>query len=399
VLLTRRAAFSVAAAAVFVAGCGTSPLGSDVARDQGSRLESAAVTMADTAPPEAGRPAPSTGTAAAPSTAPSLDGSGRWSSLRLVRLEDGPRAVSSAVTWSGGAVALGETGTDAVEAWTSTDGRSWRELPTGTFGAPVLALAVRCSNLVLVLTEDENGIDRAWRSTDGLTWSPTTPPVRLRLGFGGLAGGGSGAVAVTETGPATLLFTPDGLRWQEVPLPGGPRVSVQGVAAAPSGYVAVGASAVAPSAWRSHDGLRWTSIGVDAGAGGFDRPAAGRNGFVVESHEGGVPGLTTLFGATGDGRVTPVADPLGTFADGEGSGSSNGLFVGDGRHIVGYGTRKADGPVEIWVSEDGDQWVAAELSGDVAGLPRGMLDVYPLGDVLLLTDPDHDATWIGLPSG
>jgi hypothetical protein len=404
--LTARArpalAAALAAVLIVVVGLGLRP---------GGFLSSAGASPTATASRQPGSPSPSASPNASPSPTPTPtpalpSGSvppvsdATWTGLHLQLLSGGPVDVSSVAAWSGGYVALGQGNERApLPAWVSRDGRGWVSLPAGTFGSPVLALAAPCSNGVVVATQSYSGDTLVWHSTDGVTWtSSAASPMRLSQ-HSDLAGSATGVVAILAEPPYGLTFSPDGANWQTVSLPGSSSASVQGVAAFGTGFVAVGESGTeprSPVAWWSPDGLSWTlaSVASRAGDGFLDVSAAGA-GLVALSQDGGVPGTTT-FWTSSDGRTWRVssADPLGTVTVGVGSGA-NGLFVGDGARILGYGIRAENRPTEYWVTLDGTRWNRLALTGDAAAAEAGGTIPFLMRDGVLFSSAE--GSWFGAP--
>jgi hypothetical protein len=317
--------------------------------------------------------------------------------MRLVATDGGLASADSVVAWSGGYIALGKSGEGlSLPAWVSRDGRRWVQLPVGTFGEPALAIAVPCADGVLVISESATGETTIWRSADGVTWTPGPSDHRLGVIVGTVAGNAVGTIAILgKPSPDEVVFSADGVAWQSVPLPGGPGVSVYAVAAFGSGFVAVGAGTTgSPAAWWTDDGLTWRKAVVGSKVqGSFDSVRAGRDGLVAESRTGTVPGLTT-FWTSRDGRTWAVskADPLGTFRGGEGEGSANGLFQGDGTRLLGYGIR-ANSALAVVVSIDATHWTKLVLSGDAAGAADATPFLMRDG-VLFVTD---NGSWFGSP--
>jgi hypothetical protein len=329
---------------------------------------------------------------------------GPWTTMRLEAVPGGPVRAESVVAWSGGYLALGQTGSRGnLPAWISRDGRDWVRLPAGTFGPASFAAAAPCGDAVLVAVTDENGASTIWRSTDGSTWTSTSSPALRLARRSDLAGGPSGAIAVLEGFPYRLAFSPDGVTWQIVSLPGGSFVDAQGVAAFGTGFVAVGDGGLrprttAPFAWWSADGLHWSRATVQAGVdGGFDDVRGGGGGLVAFSTTGGAPGRAS-FWTSRDGRTwtTSTADPLGIWKGGAGEGSANGLFQGDGTRLLGYGMRSPGASSEYWVSLDATHWTKLALSGDAAAAAAaGQVTPFLMRDGVLFVG--DQGSWFGSP--
>jgi hypothetical protein len=325
-----------------------------------------------------------------------------WTGLSLTALDGGPGFASSVVTWSGGYLALGILTDQApLPAWVSRDGRAWSELPTGGFGRPASVLAAPCADSVLVATVSPTGQSTVWRSTDGGTWTPGASPQLRVARDGDMAGNQTGAVAILADSPSGIAFSADCVTWQTVSIPASSGFNVQAVAAFGTGFVAVGDTWTAtqtPVAWRSTDGRNWTMAVVQAHPDdGLFGVHSGQSGLVAESTTGDVPGLAS-FWTSPDGRTWKVsaADPLGVVQDGEGVGSANGLFSGDGTRLLGYGNRAFGQPTEYWISSDGIHWIKLGLSGDAAAALAGQSDAFLMRDGVFFSG--NGEAWFGVAS-
>ncbi len=411
-----RPAFAAALAAVVVVAVGlglrpggflTSPGASPTATSSlqpGSQSPGASPSASQSASPSASPSPTPTPTLALPSGSVPPVSSASWTSLHVVPLVGGPSGQTvSVTTWSGGYLALGQQSDQGpLPAWISHDGRNWVELPAGTFGAAIVALAAPCGDSVVVATQSFAGETTVWHSTDGVNWtSSPSDPMRVNRDSD-LAGDHTGAVAILNTSPYRIAFSSDGITWQTVSLPGNSSSSVQGVAAFGAGFVAVGEAGTtpnSPAAWWSADGLHWTAAAVQADPGdAFIDVHAASSGLVAISHDGYVPGRTT-FWTSPDGRSWKVstADPLGVVGPGvaEGAGA-NGLFVGDGTRLLGYGIRTAGGPTEDWISFDGTHWTRLALTGDTAAASGGDVIPFLLRDGVLFSGfGSFPGLWLG----
>ena len=394
----RRAVFTVLAAAAVVAialairfGGLSAPVGS-------SPTPTAAATKS--APPTASpgvTPAPTASAGLVPTgSVPPVSAVG-WSSLDIQPIQGGPVGASSVVAWSGGYVATvpGDGLSRAVAVWVSRDGRTWSPV-TLTPGPAYSGLVAAVQNGVLVAISDAGGATTVWTSADGAAWVPHTSP---RAGFQAVVGNGSGAVAIMGAAGQGLAFSADGASWKPVGLPGPGGAHVGSVAAFGGGFVAVGDPA-APGgsllAWTSLDGLRWTASSVEPFPGdSFTNVAGAATGLVAESTQPGyTPGVTS-FWTSGDGSSfrKSSSDPLGIWTDGAGSGSANGIFLGDGTHLLGYGNRTGASPSEYWTSLDGSSWTQLALTGDTTAALAGQVTPFLMRDGILFVG--EGGTWFG----
>ena len=132
----------------------------------------------------------------------SRTGAGCWSDLSVVALSQPRPTNSTIVEWKGGDLAIGpESGPQRL--FSSTDGRSWSELPASTLGFDdptgntLLNSATACGDGVLVETVDGDSHVWLWWSTDLSSWTKT--PFHNE-GYATLAAIGSTAVANVDTG-------------------------------------------------------------------------------------------------------------------------------------------------------------------------------------------------------
>ncbi len=333
-----------------------------------------------------------------------------WTRLAFVQLAGQPE-MSMVVPWSGGYVALGQTDPNGPSrAWTSSDGRTWTELPDPTFGLddPTNTFVIggtACGSGVLIVSEDATGRGTLWASQDGRTWNSQPVPGKafdqVRQAF--IAGGPEGVVLASDSGPA-LEFSPDCQAWQTVSLAGPQTVAISAVAPVAGGFVALDDSSHAPGqqprAWWSADGLNWTGATVEASAGDdFSSVLVGDNGILAGSHAGGVPGLESQWTSV-DGHAWALsrADPFGLRASGEGTGDPAGWFAGDGTRLIGWGAQadSGDAPDEYWTSTDAQHWTKLAVGGNgPTGLP-GARQVFLMRDGILVSG--EAGSWFGQAS-
>jgi hypothetical protein len=362
-------------------------------------------------------PSPSASPSLGPSPTPTVPlpsgsvppiSSASWTGLRLQAIDGGPVGVESVVAWSGGYLALGHSSQGfRLTAWISRDGRRWVALPAQTFGQAIDAHAAALDDGLLVATEEPAGEATVWRSADGVTWTSSPAPALPLSQVGHLAGSARGVVAIGLNDQHVIAFSADGIAWQTVTLPGSAAFRVQDVATFGTGFVAVGDAgpgdastrSESPVAWRSADGRAWKVLAVAPAhpGDGFVSVEAGGTGLMAYGTTvGATPGLGS-FWTSSDGRgwTVSAADPLGIMDQGEGSGSANGLFSGDGTRILAYGIRTVDQPAECWVSFDATHWTKLALTGDAATALAPTAGVRPflLRDGVLFSG--DQGSWFG----
>ncbi len=345
-----------------------------------------------------------TPTAAAPSaTTGAMEPSGTyppvstapWSGVDVQALPEGPLGVAQVVAWSRGYFALGVSdGIAELPAWVSRDGRQWIALPAGTFGRPSEVFAAASDTLVVVVALDASGAPTSFTSTDGLKWSS-----HVGAQIHALAGNSGGVLAIAGSGRGVLAYSRDGVTWQTIELPVGVGGSFTDIASFGPGFVAVvdpPSPADSPEAWLSTDGIRWTRSQVETLAGdGFNKVVAGANGLVALSTQPGyVPGRTSFWTST-DGQqfALSTADPLGVVTDGEGAGSANGLFTGDGTRLLAHGVRSSSAQYEYWTSLDGTNWGRLTLTGETTTVDTGQVTPFLLRDGILWSG--DQGAWFG----
>lgn len=349
-----------------------------------------------------------TATSGVATSVPSLGGtvppvsSATWKNLAVRQLNDGPAGATGVASWAGGYVAVrdADASSAAAIAWVSRDGVSWLRLPPASFGSATRLIAGRCRDGVIVAGGDAAGETWAWQSSDGLTWQKSTAPP-LKIEAQSLAGNANGAIAITADG--NVAVTADCSSWRTVDLPAGSAAEVGPVAASAGTYfisgcpalanVTRGATPPAAGSWWSTDGQKWNAA---TGSDCLPAVAVGKGGFVAETRALGTPGTTGFVGSADAHNWTAYADPLGYWSEGEGSGSANGQFVGDGTRILGYGNPHQSQVSGYWISFDGRHWTELRLSGDTAGLPDDVTPILLRDGVLLV---GQNATWFGQAAG
>jgi hypothetical protein len=331
-----------------------------------------------------------------------------WSGLSLAQLTSAPE-VSMVVPWARGYVAIEDSSSAGqLGAWLSRDGRTWVQLPAGTFGLDdpthdtFVIGGAACGNGVLIVGEDASGNETLWISSDGDTWRQEALPgtfSQVRETF--IAGSQAGAILAGENGPAVDVTT-DCSTWRRVDLSGPATTQISAIAVFGTGYVALDSSSPAagsqPHAWWSSDGINWSEATVHVAKGDdFSSVWAGAGGLLAESHLGGAPGLDSLWSST-DGHAwtkNGPADPFGVRLSGEGVGDPAGSIVGDGTRFLAFGFPGDDQTTsfEFLASPDGAQWTPLTLQGDV---PSRLADArwgFLMRDGVLISG--DAGTWFG----
>ena len=150
-----------------------------------------------------------------------------------------------------------------------------------------------------------------------------------------------------------------------------------------------------PVAWWSGDGLHWTRATVEAHPGdGFAAVYSAESGLIALSSTGDVPGRTS-FWTSADGHAWKLssANPMGVIESGEGVGSANGVFSGDGARLLGYDPGATASSAVYWTSLDGTNWTRLSVTGDTT--VASILDLVPflLPDGILFNGDNQN--WFG----
>ena len=204
-----------------------------------------------------------------------------WQRSAIVPL--GPTVVATAAR-AIAVVTTGRESTPRVQAWASTDGRSWAPQDALTIaGATVDHLAARGSTIVGIGT-DSAGHTAVWRSIDGAAWTRGDPPpahaiVRdvsavhdgfVALGREGDPDVASGGVGAPGVGLPAAWWSADGRSWTALQVEGKPAAGAQLLQLFPvsDGYFAVGSDTTGPSVnarsaliWLSTNAHTWRLLG------------------------------------------------------------------------------------------------------------------------------------------
>jgi hypothetical protein len=289
----------------------------------------------------------------------------------------GGGSAADVINWHGGLLAVGavsDAGHTIGTVWTSSDGRSWRQL-SGSDATPDLSLArVATDGHVLAAIgylcapgPGYCGQPSLLSSGDGGTWRRATIAGIEDMSFASIAPLASGFVAVGSRGTnaqfvgAVVAVSSDGLGWSVpasdiAPLKGG---EMSGVASGPAGLVAVGRGNTGPSTWQSADGLTWTehAVGDPNGELTIVDVTYGNGRYVAAGSAGGraaawtsVDGLTWMLGPG-----SPALDS-----------SRMDRVIWTGREFLALGLSDQGNGLG-WTSPDGIAWTRLETGEIFSG--------------------------------
>jgi hypothetical protein len=353
----------------------------------------------------------------------------RWreATLPLPPGKPGRLAVRDATTCGGswyvvGAV-LGDGGASRPAAWTSTDGRSWRSVPTAAtdyYARRAILYSVACRDGEAVVIGAKSGgahgnpRTATWQlGRDGLLHDVAAPFVlyggaaavsvdRVAAGPSGwlIAGNRRTGGAVWWSAAATgfrivdddpALASDAALRTTAVdPVHDGAGWTVVGRAEVP------GRAAPVPLAWVSADGLHWTRQQVPAGSHGFadlERVARDGDDLVAVGIRGDRFG--TWRRADDEWRAGSSFGALDP--DGTGARFVSGLAIASGTALVAA----CDGSVfRLWAATGDDSWRAVATPVRPGNTGDDQLTVAADAEtVLLLTDDGRSGrVWWAAPS-
>lgn len=224
-----------------------------------------------------------------------------------------------------------------VEAWASSDGRSWQPQDTLTIaGATIDRLAARGSTIVGIGT-DSSGHAAVWRSVDGAAWTRGDPP--------------SAHAIVRDVSALSDGFVAFGREGQ-------PDVANGGV-----GSPGVGL----PAAWWSADGRAWSALRVEgtaaAGAQLLQLFAVADGYFAVGSDttDPSLNARTGLIWTSPDAHTWRLLGPPPYWT----AAGSNGL-----RAVSFAPSPTGQRNLEARVSRDGTQWTPLSFAGDLTDIPN-----------------------------
>jgi hypothetical protein len=260
-----------------------------------------------------------------------------------------------------------------IRLWTSSDGRSWQQLPdatTAVFGRAVLGPVVSGpSGLVLFgqrvpVAPSAAPTPMEWTSTDGRTWQAepaftTAFPKGVVLDLihrsGGFVAVGSDTASGTTRTVGTTWSSVDGRTWTAATVPPTSQ-EVTRVYADASGLLAMGVTGGSETLWASRDGRSWAAVGPSS-----------------------LPFATT------------VTSPM---------------LLSDGTSILAVGADRS-GVAGAWISGNGTSWLPVTNDGQVPPIPTaagGAIGTLgPTGIVLATTTATSTgfstSVWISVPRG
>lgn len=284
--------------------------------------------------------------------------------------------VKVAAMWSdpGTIVAVG-TADGHPAIWRRAVNGGWSLVSTADLGAMsghLTSVAHGPAGWIAVGSVASNGVAQpmVYTSTDGVTWRTVPSLTALAPGdaqFLGVAAGRGGYLVVgrEETGErkfAQLWWSPDLANWTAGGSSGYHNSLAIAAVADGDGFVAAGSQGDCHTIWTSPDGMRWTTHDIPRPAGArtatLRYAAAGTGGRVVTAgfatnDAGAIPIVVTT--DAGGAQITQVVLPTGGVP-----GAVTGVTAtGDGFVAAGMiGPAKAQRAV-TWTSADGLTWSAA----------------------------------------
>ncbi len=351
----------------------------------------AVVASACTLAASSASPSPqATSSSPSPSADPTV--AGAWGELRwsapVVTPDRG--SFHDVVSWRDGYAAVGEaidSGQRFGAAFFSTDGAHWqRTTGVSTFSAVPGVLVTTPNKLIAFVAPFDPGspptVD-AYTSTDGRSWQ--------RDASLGLRGVSIARVAARDTtlvalgtnvaGQSSLVRYIDGVGWSQGQPPA-PRAILRSVTAVRDGFIGVGRDGDPdrssggvgvpgvgrPAAWWSADGVTWTALpveGVAAAGAQLSDVFAVREGYIAVGSDTTDPAVnprSPLFWSSTDGHDWRLIGPPAHW----GTAGANGQQL----LVLTRSTNRAAVPdLEAWASLDGRQWTQLKFSGDAVEIP------------------------------
>lgn len=297
-----------------------------------------------------------------------------WQRIDLPATDGWPARLNDVLATENGYLAVGESGYLLPGyVWTSDDGLTWNEVPTGsTFERAVLRAAVRTEDGYVAAGMDGSfgyiGSAGIWRSADGVAWRPA-----FSVGYGQydaviehLASANGRLVAVGRppingySGQPMVWVSDDADHWEALDDTSTGMGTIDGIVAGGPGFVAAGSTGV----WTSADGDTWTRASVpapDPTGAWRARVAVGDDGRIVVGGAGG-----RLY-ATDDGVTWTAHELSATDASGGVPGIIGLAATRWGYAAVSATPKVFDGALwatstTLWTSLDGTSWEAHELA-------------------------------------
>ena len=337
-----------------------------------------------TVTPVVASPSPSPSLSPSPPTTALASREGTWTSLRWSAPSYLPDRATfqDVVAWRGGYVAVGQVaGADVYvgAAFVSTDGLRWERTTDGsTFSGIPGRIVATAARLIAFGGRSENPEAlEAWSSVDGRIWQLQDSLAMVGAGVVAIAGRDRTIVATGNDsgGHTTMWRSIDAGAWSRTQSPSGNAI-VRSVAVVADGFIAlgregqpdtgsggVGARGVGrPAAWWSGDGQTWGAVHVD----GVEAPGAElsgifrvADGFVAIGSDNAASQRGAVLWSSTDGRDWRLIGPPAHW----GFASANGTQA----VILAFGGVGAD--PEGWTSFDGREWASLKSTGDVTHIP------------------------------
>ena len=267
--------------------------------------------------------------------------------------------------------------TGAVEQdgalWTSTDGRSWEQIPVRGATGRQLGSIVRFRDVLVLATryQADGEAPRLWTSPDGATWTRVLPsPFESGDEIYGMAATRHRLVAVGTNdrdpgGDARVWTSSVGRDWIRVDLPAELR-SLTNVTAVHDGFVALG-DADERGVWRSTNGRVWSRVpGVlPERLGTMVASRDGRRVLAIQYEDQESFGGRLWSSRDGGGTWTEIR----SFAERFPNGSPDHITQMSWGWLLSGNKGTADGyrRRDIWWTPDLEHWqeLPARLQGDV----------------------------------
>lgn len=304
--------------------------------------------------------------------------------------------------------------------WTSTDGRSWTEVPLGTefdedlfFFQDVVAgpsgsfIAYMGVSYALDSGSTKNAI---WQSTDGRTWQEADTDLDPGLQISKVVQGARGYLLMAQslgTEPS-LWLSANGLHWEEVHrfTDATHYVGLDDIGAGDEGFVAFGVRTALDNTWErfafaSADGREWVNAPQPFGAEDPQyRPPLviaplGPDWIAATAQRD--DGAQIWFSANGP-DWTPVAE----IGDINTAQAWAPVLIGADRRLFFSPTGEFPSSIEVrspgvWSSTDGREWTRLDLgsAGVIGGAASGPTGLVLVGATFPSADESKATFWLG----